>query len=220
MLDLFRKYGVCLCLAVVPAWLTSERWRYLKSFKKNRPSHWCWHQHGWRHVNHEAEGKKHEFGNARSRSQIKRDLRRGRYRLKRLMGEDFYPVFTPPWNRCSAKTLQALKDLGYAAISRSRGSKPSSPKGLPDLYVDVDLHTRKERSAVDGWNNLMRELERTIASGFCGIMIHHQMMNEAAFDFLELLLKTLKNQKKIHVVNFEDLVNLKVFRNNTQNQGQ
>ena len=211
MMGLFVKYGAPLSLATVPAWLTSERWQYLNSFEKSNPSRWCWHQHGWRHVNHEAEGKKQEFGDTRSVLEIKQDIMRGKGRLEQLMAEAFYPVFTPPWNRCSANTLQILKDLGYAAVSRSPGRKPLSPGELPDFDINVDLHTRKERYSAAGWNNLMREFEQAIASGYCGIMIHHQMMNDAAFDFLELLLKALVNHPKIQLVNFKDLVSQKVF---------
>ncbi len=211
MMGLFAKYGVPLSLAIVPAWLTSERWQYLNGFEKSNPSCWCWHQHGWRHVNHEAEGKKQEFGDTRSLLEIKQDIMRGKGRLEQLMAEAFYPVFTPPWNRCSANTLQVLKDLGYAAVSRSPGPKQLSPGGLPDFYINVDLHTRKERYPAAGWHNLMREFEQAIASGYCGIMIHHQMMNDAAFDFLELLLKALIKHTKIQLVNFKDLVNQKGY---------
>jgi peptidoglycan/xylan/chitin deacetylase (PgdA/CDA1 family) len=205
MMDLFAKYGVPLSLAIVPAWLTPPRWQYLNSFEEKNPSRWCWHQHGWRHVNHEVEGKKQEFGGARSLAQITQDLTRGKRRLEQLMAESFYPVFTPPWNRCSADALQALKELGYAAVSRSRGSKPLSPGGLPDFYVNVDLHTRKERDSAAGWRNLLDEFEQAVASGFCGIMIHHQLMNAAAFDFLEILLKALTKNSAIRLVNFKDL---------------
>jgi hypothetical protein len=37
-------------------------------------------------------------------------------------------------------------------------------------------------------------------------MLHHQKMNAVAFDFLEILLKTLKACKNIRLVNFKDLV--------------
>ena len=102
-------------------------------------------------------------------------------------------------------TLKLLKELGYAAVSRSRGSKPPSPGELPDYFVNVDLHTRKERDPATSWHNLLGEFEQAVASGFCGIMIHHQLMNPAAFDFLEILLKTFTNQPNIHLVTFKDL---------------
>lgn len=211
MMDPFAKYGVPLSLAIVPAWLTPPRWQYLSNFEKKNPSRWCWHQHGWRHANHETEGKKQEFGDARPLAHITQDLTRGKRRLEQLVAEAFYPVFTPPWNRCSANALQALKDLGYAAVSRSRRSKPQAPEGLPDFYTNLDLHTRKERDPAAGWHNLLAELEQAVASGFCGIMLHHQLMNAAAFDFLEILLKALTKNPAIQILNFKDLVSRKIF---------
>ena len=92
MMDLFSTHGVPLSLAVVPAMLTRKRWQYLKGFEKKNPSRWCWYQHGWRHVNYEAEGKKQEFGDARSLSEIKQDLMRGKCRLEQLLAEAFYPA--------------------------------------------------------------------------------------------------------------------------------
>ena len=210
MMDLFAKYGMPLSLAIVPAWLTPRRWQYLNSFEKKNPSRWCWHQHGWRHANHETEGKKQEFGDARTVSAIRQDLERGKHRLAQLVGDRFFPVFTPPWNRCSAGTLQALKEMGYAAVSRSRGSTPPAPRGLPDFCVNVDLHTRKEQVPADGWHNLLQEFEQSIASGYCGVMIHHQLMNAAAFDFLELLLKALTKNPAIQILNFKDLASRKI----------
>ena len=121
------------------------------------------------------------------------------------MEAEFYPVFTPPWNRCSLGTLQLLGELGYVAVSRSRGNMPQAPRGLPDFYVNVDLHTRKERDPAVGWKNLLKELQQAISSTFCGIMIHHQRMNEAAFDFLEMLIRILVERRELQLVKYKDL---------------
>jgi len=122
------------------------------------------------------------------------------------MGEDFYPVFTAPWNRCSSTTLELLVELGYHAVSRSRGSLPPPPDGLPDFQVNVDLHTRKELEAEEGWNGLFGDLKGALLSGLCGIMIHHQRMNGAAFAFLEVLLQKLSSHQSLPIVHFKDLV--------------
>jgi hypothetical protein len=209
LMELFTRYRVPLSLAVVPAWLTGSRWESLKGLTGKNPSLsslWCWHQHGWRHLNHEVEGKKQEFGGSRSPSQIREDLVRGRHRLEIHMGEDFYPVFTAPWNRCSSITLELLKELGYHAVSRSKGSLPPAPEGLPDFQVNVDLHTRKEVDAEEGWDGLFAELKGALLSGLCGIMIHHRRMNDVAFDFLEVLLQKLSRHEGLRIVNFKDLV--------------
>ena len=151
LLQLFLKHGAPLCCAVVPAWLSLPRWQYLKDLTGLENKLWCWHQHGWRHLNHEAAGRKQEFGPSRSREQLAADLRRGWARLEALMEDDFFPVFTPPWNRCSGETLELALEIGYYGVSRIRGSHPLSLTGLPDLQVNVDLHTRRETEpSMDG----------------------------------------------------------------------
>ena len=206
LMELFARRRTPLSLAVVPAWLSGPRWRRLRPFPQGRSSQWCWHQHGWRHINHEPTGKKLEFGPNRTAAQIKSDLIRGRRRLEALMGEDFYPVFTPPWNRCDLSTLILLKELGYHAVSSFGGSRPRPPDPLPDFHVNVDLHTRREQAPVSGWNGLFIDLKRALLSGFCGIMIHHQRMNQAAFEFLEVLLGVFSGCRDFSVVHFKDLV--------------
>lgn len=206
LMDLFIKYRVPLCLAVVPAWLTGQRWSQMKRIAGDIDDLWCWHQHGWRHLNHEGAGKKQEFGPSRSVVQSRTALMKGRSRLELLMEDRFYPAFTPPWNRCNLRTLELLNELGYHAVSRSYGSRPAPPAGLPDLAVNVDLHTRKEAGGATGRQNLFRELHQGLSSDLCGIMIHHRRMNDTAFGFLEDLLMLLTRRKDVDLVHFEDLI--------------
>ncbi len=209
LMELFTRYRVPLSLAVVPVWLTGSRWEQLKGLSRKDPSLWCWHQHGWRHLNHEVEGKKQEFGGSRSPLQIREDLLRGRHRLEMHMGEEFYPVFTAPWNRCSRVTLELLKELGYYAVSRSQGSLPPLPEGLLDFQVNVDLHTRKELDAEESWKGVFAELKNALLGGSCGIMIHHRRMNDAAFAFLDILFQKLSQHQGLRIVNFKGLVDLR-----------
>jgi peptidoglycan/xylan/chitin deacetylase (PgdA/CDA1 family) len=206
MLALFSNYRVPLSLAVVPAWLTHRRWNAIQSKARRSSPLWCWHQHGWRHVNHETGGKHQEFGSARQSSAIKNDLLKGRQRLENILGNQFYPVFTPPWNRCNLNTLELLEQCGYLAVSRDCGALPSSSAALPDYCMHIDLHTQKTPDPVAGWDRLFKALKKDISAGRCGIMLHHQKMNEVAFDFLEILLKALKKCKKMRLVNFKDVI--------------
>jgi hypothetical protein len=206
LLDLFLDCQTPLCLAVVPAWLNQKRWDIFEKTDQKAPALWCWHQHGWRHVTHEIQGKKQEFGPFRTLSQIQQDIVRGREKLELLMKDRFAPVFTPPWNRCDGRTLAFLKKSEFKAVSRHRQSLPRPPKGLPDLSVNVDLHTRREATPEAGWQSLWKELSSAISSGTCGIMIHHQRMSPAAFDFLELLLSIMKQSSHVLPVHFKGLI--------------
>ena len=205
MMELFSNYRIPLSLAVVPAWLTARRWNVLRGSGQGFSSLWCWHQHGWRHINHESTGRSQEFGPARLQAEIKDDLLKGRCRLENIIGDSFYPVFTPPWNRCNLETLELLKDCGLFAVSRNCGALPPAPQTLPDFCVDVDLHTRRVIDPTTEWSRFFAELTEYLSSGRCGIMIHHRKMNTAAFDFLETFLNILKRHKRIRLVNFKNL---------------
>ncbi len=206
LIDCFLKHRLPLCLAVVPTWTTNKRFAEIKRLTGTSREQWCWHQHGRLHQNFEQGGKKQEFGPSRSREEIKNSLQKGRKRLQNILAEEFQPFFTPPWNRCSMATIESLAELNFFAISRSRGAKPETIEKLPDFQVGVDLHTRKEVCPDLGFKNLLTELQETISSGQCGIMIHHQRMNSNAFELLDILLEIIKNSTQLIPVLFGDLV--------------
>jgi hypothetical protein len=212
MMELFLKYRLPLCLAVVPTWLTRQRWDALTPFADKGGELFCWHQHGWRHVNHEVKGKKQEFGPGRPVIDIQNDLAKGQHRLKAILNDRLSPFFTPPWNRCTRETMSALVNLGFEGISLSDGSKPDPPNGLKEISVHVDLHTRKESSPDLGWQALFSELSQGMESGVCGIMLHHMRMNDAAFLFLESLLRQVASQRKIEVVTFTTLAQTGILK--------
>jgi hypothetical protein len=206
LLQLFTRYQAPLALAVVPTWLTPQRWSVLAQLAGGSESLWCWHQHGWRHKNHELQLKKQEFGPSRTAEAIEEDLVRGKERLAGIMKKAWFPMFTPPWNRCSRETLALLKNLNFKAVSRFAGAQPESPGGLTEISLDIDLHTRKDVSASAGWRNLFFELSQGLVKDRCGIMIHHQRMNEAAFAFLEYLLKVLSRSNGCRFASMKEWV--------------
>lgn len=206
MLEIFRENNMPLCMAVVPAWLHRQRWAELHR-QAGDSSQWCWHQHGWRHRNHQSKGKKGEFGNERAAAAKKTDLAKGRERLTEIMGSTFQPFFTPPWNRFDEETGHILRDLDFTGVSRSAGElkKVPLPEDLPDLFINVDLHTRNEACPAEGWGALLKEFEAALATGRCGIMLHHQRANTAAFDFLDLLLKAVATHDTLRPITFADM---------------
>ncbi len=215
MIDSFKKHKLPLALATVPAWLNENRLTSLRQTTGPKSSQWFWHQHGFVHRNYEPmstigkRNKKQEFGPSRRDKDISTSLTKGRLRLEDLLGDSFQPVFTPPWNRCSKSTIDCLVQNQFQAISRSRGALPQTPAGFPDYQVNVDLHTRKESVAETAFTSLLAELEVSLASGFCGIMLHHQRMNSRAMQFLHLLLEALGGNRQLTTLHFGDLLHLK-----------
>ena len=152
-------------------------------------------------------GKNNEFGDSRSESAISTELRAGHERLSAILGRDFYPVFTPPWNRCSLATLKLLQEIGYKAVSRSTGAQPEMT-GLPDFPVNVDLHTAKEKDVRLAVARLLSDCRKGVHMGRLGIMLHHQRMNSHAVYFLERLLQMLRQQDGVSFYTFRELMDV------------
>jgi peptidoglycan/xylan/chitin deacetylase (PgdA/CDA1 family) len=206
MAEAFRKADAPLNMAVVPSWLTVSRWEALRRATDGGDL-FCWCQHGWRHMNFEAPGvKKREFGQARPARDKRLDLSKGFKRLGDILGPDFTPVFSPPWNRCDGDSLAAMPAIGFRGISRTVGAGPEPPEGLADFPVCMDLHTRKEASPEVSLTNMLEELTSGLASGLCGVMLHHQRMNEAAFSFLSGLLAELGGRPSVGLAHFGNLL--------------
>lgn len=204
MTTLFKRYELPLCLAVVPTWLTRKRYLELKAVTENSQL-FLWHQHGWLHRNHEKKGKKQEFGPARTRDELSSDILNGKQRLQRILGDRFYPVFTPPWNRCSQTTLEILSEYGFHGVSRSSGASPQVIPPFADYQVNIDLHTRKEQDPRQSFENLCNEIQLALSSQRAGIMLHHQRMNSNALLLLESLLRILSQTKSLKEVTFTGL---------------
>jgi len=191
MLKIFAEQNTPLALATVPAWSTPSHIETILSVAPSSNDLWCWHQHGWSHVSHARHGKKCEFGDDRPAKACFEELKMGKETLYTLLGDTVQPIFTPPWNRMGDESIRMAKQLGFKAISRSASAPEQSI--LPDIPVNVDLHTRGELTAESGWNALLVELQAGIASGACGVMLHHERMNSAAEDFLQQLLIILQS---------------------------
>lgn len=206
LIQLFQKHQMPLCLATVPSWLTSSRFQKLEGITGHDTTQWCWHQHGRLHKNYETVGKKQEFGPARDYNRLLEHLDKGKTRLELILADRFIPFFTPPWNRCSMDAIRALEHLGFIGLSRSTGAQPESTPLLPDIQVNVDLHTRKENNPEKELEDILSEIEQSLATGRTGIMLHHQRMNKSAFLFLDFILSGLQRHSSIKSMRLQDFI--------------
>lgn len=155
-------------------------------------------QHGWRHLDHSAGGKKSEYPAERSPYDGARELAAGRARLAELFGPLALPVLVPPWNRLAASFLAALPDCGIRAISRAQPRAALRPgPGLIEANVHTDLVAWTgdrgfigEGAALGGLVRHLRarRLGEACADEPTGILTHHLVQDEATGVFLGRLL--------------------------------
>jgi hypothetical protein len=190
LLDCTEHAGVPIDLAVIPQICSDALAHALCARIDASPGEIGVHQHGYAHANHETAGRKCEFGGARSIDDQRRDLCRGRERLRELFGARLDGLFTPPWNRCSPATPALLAELGYSALSRDRTAPVQS--ALPEWAVDVDWCKQRRLAAQqgeDGFDRIGFELARQIGAGHpIGLMLHHAEMDACDLLLLDALL--------------------------------
>jgi peptidoglycan/xylan/chitin deacetylase (PgdA/CDA1 family) len=186
LLDVFAARSLPVDLAVIPRALGAALARELLA----RPGVGL-HQHGLAHVNHEPEGRKCEFGPSRPAAAQRRDIEAGRSRLAALLGERVDPIFTPPWNRCTADTGRCLAALGFAALSRESRAAPLGVPGLRELPVAIDWFAHRHGARLSPHELGDRLAAAIAAGGPVGLMFHHAIMDAGerrrAAELLDLL---------------------------------
>ena len=149
------------------------------------------HQHGFCHVNHQLSGRSCEFGSDRNLVQQQRDIALGKEILVASFGNRIDPIFTPPWNRCTTDTTEALQSLDFKVLSRIVNSDLLGGT-VPEVPVTVDW--LKKRKGVRLHSAELIEyivsLLNTDAEAM-GVMLHHEHMDEEnralLFEFIEAL---------------------------------
>jgi predicted deacetylase len=182
-----ERVRVPIDLAVIPQAISDELAAKLNALYDLADGRIGLHQHGYAHENHEALGRKCEFGTSRDIAAQRHDLIAGRERLRALFGARLDGFFTPPWNRCSAATPDLLSALGFTGLSRDRSAE--TQRALPELRVDVDWCRQQrdgfERGETEG-DAIAFELAHHIRSGeTVGLMLHHAQMSNVELAWLE-----------------------------------
>lgn len=191
LIDTLQRCGVPMDLAVIPAAISEPLAHKLGVLVDDLAGLLGVHQHGHTHTNHQPEGRKAEFGNARAADEQRQALTQGRERLQQLFGSRLQPLFTPPWNRCAPCTPGLLAELGFAALSRDRGATPQ--QALPELPVDVDWSRQhREGGAAAVVAALAQAIGERAADGRpLGLMLHHAVMSAEERSLLAGVLDTL-----------------------------
>jgi len=198
-------------LAVIPAQLDGRLAAALARRARRAEGRIGLHQHGWAHVNHEPEGRRCEFGAARSNDAVRADVRRGRETMLAAFGPAAGEVFVPPWNRCSAATARILRDEGVLGLSRDATAVPFHLAGLAEVPVVVDwLAKRRGGGRVDAAER--GTLLATAASGGSpvGVMLHHAAMTDGDLDHVDELARMLHAHPRATFCSIAELVHTRM----------
>ncbi len=206
LFDVTLASSVPLNLEIIPGELSAGGIRLLDNHKHLHPDLFELNQHGWQHHNHEKEGRKYEFGPSRSFDQQFEDISKGKSRLEEVFGHKFYPVFTPPWNRCTDDTFRVLDRLGFKVFSKDRGKQTVRNYAFQEISTTLDLYHWKGKPEMKAPEAIVAQLLEQMQTGEpIGILSHHKVMNLEAFSFLDFLLRTLRPYPNIQFHTFEGL---------------
>jgi hypothetical protein len=201
LLDLFAELALPLDLAVIPADLDPPAAQELLDRIERSDGRLGVHQHGYAHANHEPSGeRKCEFGPARSRADQLRDIAAGRERLDALLGAAVEPIFTPPWNRCTATTGSCLLELGFELLSREARAAPLDTPGLRELPVSVDWLKRRHGERLPPEAIAALAAAAVERGGPVGVMLHHAEMDGAELEAAAELLTALAEHDRTRCV--------------------
>jgi predicted deacetylase len=207
LLKLFLERNAPVNLGVIPGRLTAACVELLAQSTSDAPALFELNQHGWLHLNHEREGRKYEFGASRTYAEQLADVAQGQARMTEAFGPNWFPVFIPPWNRCTEETLRAVDHLGFRALSAKRGEFTVTGYRFEEISITLDLYRWKGGARLKSPEDVVDELiDQTSGRQTIGVSLHHKVMDEHAFSFLDSLLDTLAADLSVRFHTFQSLL--------------
>lgn len=207
LLDVCIANYVPINLEIIPASLTEPTIQLLRQYKDAHPDLIELDQHGWQHANHERAGRKCEFGPSRSYAEQYTDIARGKALLEAALKQRFSPVFTPPWNRCTADTFRVLHELGFQIFSRDRHPEAIIGYDFQEISTTLDLYRWKTGAQMKAPAEIIDTLVEQLEGGeSIGLLLHHKVMDAAAFAFLDNLLRELTSYPFVQFYTLQGLM--------------
>ncbi|MEK1889897.1 MAG: polysaccharide deacetylase family protein [Phyllobacterium sp.] len=198
LLQLGNRHQVPMTLAVIPAYAEKSLAERLAGERGVAVV-----VHGWSHQNHApSDAKKQELGLHRPQDTVLRQLGEGISRIRTLFPERFVPALVPPWNRIDQSLIAELPALGFDALSVFGPAKTAQAALIPVVNTHVDLMdwhgTRGCRDHGELVAAIVKELQQRFDSTDepIGILAHHLVHDESAWQFLEKLFAVVSGEPK------------------------
>jgi hypothetical protein len=206
LIQLFGEHNVPLDLAVIPKSIGNNTAARLRLLVEIFPREIALHQHGYAHLNHEQNGRKSEFGDSRPAALQLADITSGRQLLADLFGPMVDPIFTPPWNRCTATTAACLRQAGFSCLSRDVTATEINTAALRELPIAVDWFKQRKgvRLKPDEIGDSLGAAPR--GGGPVGVMLHHAVMDQNEHKLLAELLRLVSSHANSRCVLMRDVI--------------
>ena len=207
LLGIFFTRMIPVSLAVIPGRLTDRAIKLLDGYRGDRPDLIELNQHGWRHINHETSGRKSEFGASRDFQAQLDDIMQGKSKMIEAFGSDWFPAFIPPWNRCTEVTYRALDQSALLVLSKGKGGPTFEGYRMREIPITLDMYRWQNGPAMKPQYEIVSDLKAQVKRGErVGILLHHRVMTDEAFSFLESLLLMLNQHPAIKFHTFRSIL--------------
>ena len=187
-------------LAVITKNLSDEAVGLIKQY-----THISVLQHGYSHKNYANIGEPlNEFGLHRSLEIQLKEIRIGFEKLITAFGNQFIPVFVPPWGHIAESVIEQVSTIGIKGISLI-GDHDKIYPNLINNNVHVDIHSWKTESdtsyeviirdynqIIDDVNNKIKKEKSDDDCLTIGILTHSQIMGNNDWHIFGKLVKSMK----------------------------
>ena len=178
--NLFDKYGVSICYAVIPTMLNVE---VQEAIKKNAYS--VVFQHGYSHQNNSISGKQVELSDDININQLKKKVLEGKKTLEAAFGKQFRAILVPPYNNIDIKIQSALQN-DFEGSSTYKSNKTSFNRLINPNCDIVDWDAN-----IVSMQYISSQIDE-VKGEVLGVLLHHKYLNEETFSLLENLLSYIK----------------------------
>lgn len=203
LLELRRTLDVPLCLAVIPAAAQATLAEALAAEPGASVA-----SHGYAHVNHAGtQGRKAEFGPERPLADMIGELKAGHERIGALFGAAARPILVPPWNRIAPALVPKLPEAGFRGLSTVEARTPlEANAGLVQVNIHADLIDWRGSGGFLGAEATLARIVAHLAarrSGSAdadeptGLLSHHLVHDEKAWDFLATYLERTRAHRAV-----------------------
>ncbi len=183
IINIFENKGLSIVLGVIPSVLVLE----VSHIIKEHPN--CYViQHGVTHINHaQDKGRQDEFPLGFSEEEAVKQIVKGKKSLEQKFGEQFLPVYAPPWLNIHEGLSNQLLQNGFKEIS-SYNFQNENKHGNPDREL---VNVNYGEAFYTEEYVLERLSYKLSVTNHIGFMNHHRTIGEDGFNFIKKLLDFL-----------------------------